>query len=158
MVRQRAPVGDDEPVELHGLAGMEGQLAGSQVQSGGPHAESSLDTVLFQLLGVGQRSPLGLPISCQHLLGQGRSVIGQVILSAYERDAAVEAFTTQGLACVQPAREAPTMVTARGAWVMCSRLPRLAQSSAIEMACLGQRCTHSSTLARSASPGVSFRM
>ena len=101
MVRQRAPVAMTSPSNGDRLAGVQGQLAGTQVHGGGPQAEAGLDAVVGQFLGVGQRGPLGLPVARQHLLGQRRPVIGKVLLGADERDRPVETLPAQGLGRVQ---------------------------------------------------------
>ena len=90
-------------------------------------------------------------VAGQHLLRQRRPVVGRVWLGADDGDAPVVALVAQRLRGVHPGqrraddrRSEPT------------RRTRLSPRRC-EMACFGQRCTASSTLARSSSGGFSCR-
>ena len=92
------------------------------------------------------RSAAHVPAST--CLDSGGRSYGRVGLVADDRDGAVEPRARSSSAARSPASEAPT-TTIRG--------PRVGHSSTMVMACLGQRRTASSTLARSSSGGVSSR-
>src|ERR1051325_4303583 len=69
--------GDDEPVVGQGLAVVERDGAGGDIESGGPAPEMPGHAQRVVLTLVPQRGLLGAPVALEYLLRQRRPVVGQ---------------------------------------------------------------------------------
>ena len=94
--------GHHHPVGLEHPGVVEDEAAGPGVERHRPVAEHELGPQLVHLLVVGQDGPLGRPGAGQHLLGEGRAVVGEVELLADEDQAPPEALGPQGLGGPKP--------------------------------------------------------
>ncbi len=94
---RRRPRGDDEPVVADPRAVIERDPPGRDIQRRGPHSEAQLQAEVRVLVLGPQPDALGLERPGQQLLGQRRSVVGEVVLGADQREATVVALGPQGL-------------------------------------------------------------
>ena len=123
------------------------QNARCEIKPRGPSRKPEVEIQFRELFRLRQPNSVWLPGARQKLLGKWRTIVGPVCLIADERDRTAEAFTTKRFRGSDAGeRSANNMDRSSGQ-----------DQPSMEMACFGQRWTHSSTRARESSPGSSLR-